>query len=66
MLKAPKEHFSINRTDVCHMDDIWGLSVIDSNDYGPVSNRGYIYVLVLIDNFIKLDWTVPSKNFLEP
>ena len=30
-------------------------------DYGPENNRGYRYVLVIIDNFIKFGWTVPIK-----
>ena len=31
-------------------------------DYGPKNNRGYRYVLVIIDNFSKYGWTVPLKN----
>ena len=31
-------------------------------DYGPKNNRGYRYVLVVIDNFSKFGWTVPLKN----
>ena len=32
------------------------------NDYGPKNNRGYRYVLLLIDNFSKFGWTIPLKN----
>ena len=31
-------------------------------DYGPENNRGYRYVLVIIDNFSKFGFTVPLKN----
>ena len=31
-------------------------------DYGPENNRGYRYVLVIIDNFSKFGWTIPLKN----
>ena len=31
-------------------------------DYGPENNRGYRYVLVIIDNFSEYGWTVPLKN----
>ena len=31
-------------------------------DYGPKNNRGYRYVLVVIDNFSKFGWTTPLKN----
>ena len=31
-------------------------------DYGRKNNRGYRYVLVVIDNFSKFGWTIPLKN----
>ena len=31
-------------------------------DYGPENNRGYRYVLVIIDNFSKFGWTIPLRN----
>ena len=31
-------------------------------DYGPENNRGYRYVLVIIDNFSKFGWTAPLRN----
>ena len=31
-------------------------------DYGPENNRGYRYVLVIIENFSKYGWTIPVKN----
>ena len=36
--------------------------IIDLKDYGSETIRGYRYVLVVIDNFSKLGWTVPLKN----
>ena len=36
--------------------------MLDLKDYGPENNRGYRYVLVIIDNFSKFGWTVPLKN----
>ena len=35
---------------------------IRPKNYGPKNNRGYRYVLVIIDNFSKYGWTVPLKN----
>ena len=32
------------------------------NDYGPKNNKGYRYILVVIDNFSKFGWTIPLKN----
>ena len=57
-----KKYFITNKTDVYHIDDIWSLDILDLKDYGPENNRGYRYVLVVIDNFSKFGWTVPLKN----
>ena len=60
--KPPKKNYVTNKTDVYHIDDIWSLEIVDLNDYGPKNNRGYRYVLVIIDDFSKFGWTVPIKN----
>ena len=58
----PKRNYVTNKTDVYHIDDIWSLDTLDLKDYGPENNRGYRYVLVIIDNFNKFGWTTPLKN----
>ena len=60
--KPPKKNYPTNKTDVYHIDEIWSLGFLDFNDYGPENNRGYRYVLVVIDNFSKFGWTIPLKN----
>ena len=60
--KPPKKNYITNKTDVYHIDHIWSLDFSDLKDYGPKNNRGYIYVLVIIDNFSIFGWTVPLKN----
>ena len=60
--KAPKKNYVTNKTDVYYIDDIWSLDILDLKDYGPENNRGYRYVLVVIDNFSKFGWTIPLKN----
>ena len=60
--KAPKKNYVTNKTDVYHIDDIWSLDILDLKDYGPENNKGYRYILVIIDNFSKYGWTVPLKN----
>ena len=59
--KGPRKSYPTNKTDVYHIDDIWGLDILDLKDYGPENNRGYRYVLVVIDNFSKYGWTTPLK-----
>ena len=60
--KPPKKFYPTNKTDVYYIDDIWSLDILDLKDYGPKNNRGYRYVLVIIDNFSKFGWTIPLKN----
>ena len=60
--KPPKKYYATNKTDVYHIDDIWSLDILDLKDYGPENNRGFRYVLVVIDNFSKFGWTIPLKN----
>ena len=60
--KPPRRNYPTNKTDVYHIDDIWSLDILDLKDYGPENNRGYRYILVVIDNFSKYGWTVPLKN----
>ena len=60
--KPPKKNYITNKTDVYYIDDIWSLDILDLKDYSPENNRGYRYVLVVIDNFSKFGWTTPLKN----
>ena len=60
--KPPKKNYITNKTDVYYIEDIWSLDILDLKDYGPENNRGYRYILVIIDNFSKYGWTIPLKN----
>ena len=60
--RGPKKNYDTNKTDVYHIDDTWSLDILDLKDYGPENNRGYRYVLVIIDNFSKFGWTIRLKN----
>ena len=44
------------------IDDTWSSDLLDMNDYGIKNNKGYRYILVVIDNFSKFGWTIPLKN----
>ena len=59
--KPPKKNYNTNNSDVYHIDDIWSLDILDLKDYGRKNNKGYRYVLVIIDNLSKIGWTVPLK-----
>ena len=60
--KPPKRNYPTNKSNVYHIDDVWSLDILDLKDYGLENNRGYRYVLVVVDNFSKYGWTVPLKN----
>ena len=38
------------------------LDILDLKDYGTENIRGERYVFVVIENFIKIGWTIPLKN----
>ena len=52
------------KNDVYHIDVLWYCDILDLEDYGPETKRGYRYVLVIVDIFSKFGRTVPltSKN----
>ena len=60
--KSPHKNFDTNKTMIKSIDDTWSSDLLDMNDYGPKNNRGYRYLLVVIDNFSKVGWTRPLKN----
>ena len=60
--KPPKKNYITNKTDVYFIDDIWSLDILDLKDYGPENDRGYRYVLVIIDKFSNYGWTIPLQN----
>ena len=60
--KPSKKIYATNKTDVCHIDDIWSLVILDLGDYGSENNRGFRYVSVIRHNFSKNGWTLPLKK----
>ena len=60
--KPPKNNYLTIKTDVYHIDDIWNSDILDLKDYGPENNRGYRYVLVVIDIFSKFGFRKPLQN----
>ena len=60
--KPPKKNYSTNKTIVKHIDDTRSMDLLDMVEYGVKNNKGYRYILVVIDNFSKFGWTVPLKN----
>ena len=60
--KPPKKNYPTNKTDVYYIDDVWSLDILDLKVYGPENNRGYRYVLVVIDIFsLQALWYISLK-----
>ena len=55
-------NYPTNKIMIKSIDDTWSSDLLDMNDYGPKNNRGYRYILVVIDNFSKFGWTISLKN----
>ena len=60
--KPPKKNYLTNKTIIKSIDDTWSSDLLDMNDYGFKNNKGYRYILVVVDNFSKYGWTIPLKN----
>ena len=60
--RSPNKNYETNKTMIKSIDDTWSSDLLDMNDYGPKNNRGYRYILVIVDNFSKFGWTIPLKN----
>ena len=58
----PKKNYPTNKTIIKSIDDTWSSDFLDMNDYGIKNNKGYRYILVVVDNFSKFGWTIPLKN----
>ena len=48
-----KKNYPTNKTIIKSIDDTWSSDILDMNDYGIKNNRGYRYILVVVDKFRK-------------
>ena len=60
--KPPKKNHPTNKTKIKSIDDTCSSDLLDLNDYGIKNNKGYRYILVVIDNLSKFGGTIILKN----
>ena len=60
--KPPKTVDNTNKSDTDHISDMWSMDNLDLKDSWFEKNRGYKYVLVVIESFSKFGWTVLLKS----
>ncbi len=61
MHKPIRRNFKKRRVISNHVDDIWAADLVDMQYYSR-SNKGYKYILMIIDVFSKYGWAEPLKN----
>ena len=59
--KPVRKHFKKRRVISKHVDDIWAADLVDMQYYSR-SNKGFKYILMIIDVFSKYGWAEPLKN----
>ena len=59
--KPIRKHFEKRRVISKHVDDIWAADLVDMQYYSR-SNKGYKYILMIIDVFSKYGWAIPLKT----
>ena len=60
--KPPRKNFPTNKIIYNHIDEIWSIDLADMVDYKVSNNKGYRYIIIVIDNFSKYLWAIPLKN----
>ena len=60
--KPPEKNYPTNKIFIKSIDDTWSSDLLDMNDYGIKDSKGYRYILVVIDKFSKIAWTISLKN----
>ena len=59
--KPIKRKFTRRRVIVNHIDEIWAADLVEMQQFSKW-NKGYKYLLMVIDVFSKYGWIVPLKN----
>lgn len=59
--KAARKNFPRRKTQIRGYGDLWQIDLIEMQPYADL-NKGYRYILVVIDCYSKYVWTSPLKN----
>ena len=58
---SPTEKCESNKTIIKFFDSTWLTNLLAMTHYGPENNKGYIFNLVVTDNFCNYGCTLPIK-----
>lgn len=59
--KSARKNFQRRRVITKGIDDLWQADLVDMSTYAK-QNRGFHFLLTVIDTFSKYAWVVPLKN----
>ena len=59
--KPVKRKFQRRHVNAFSIDDVWGADLVDMREWEK-QNKGYKYMLNVIDVFSKYAWSIPMKN----
>src|SRR5580704_1300616 len=59
--KPIKRKYQRKHVDVWQIDDVWGCDLVDMREWEK-QNKGYKYMLNVIDVFTKFAWSIPMKD----
>jgi len=59
--KPIKRKFARRHVDAFEIDDVWGADLVEMREWEK-QNKGYKYMLNVIDVLSKYAWSVPMKN----
>ena len=61
MRKPVRGRFDKRTVFAKQVDDVWTADLVDMSSFSR-SNKGYLYLLTVIDVFSKYGWIVPLKT----
>ena len=47
------------------MDEIWSIDLADFSVFKSSKNKGFRFILVIIENFSKFLWCIPLKKIVK-
>ena len=59
--KPVRKHFKKRRVFAARPGDIWAADLVDMKYFAPV-NKGFVFLLMIIDVFSKMGYCIPLKN----
>jgi len=59
--KPIRRNFQRRRVYVKRIDDIWGADLVEMQEWNK-KNKGFRYLLTVIDVFSKFAWSIPLKD----